>query len=300
MAEWIPGAIVVKARQDGGAMLGGPKKVVWHTTENDPTKVSALAIAQYLNRVGSQVHIVWNPVTGQIVQSIPANRAGRGLKNLAGGVQTNRGGSRVLQIEVVGRAVNPFTSRPCVNLAKILAFIKQLGVPASWPAGDLEPYPASYGGYRSTTTWNKAGHFGHSQVPENDHGDPGNLAQAKLVAYGAATRPPVVTRPPITSRNIIMTKAIQVAVHVTADGKWGRATDQAVMAVVQKRLGDVRYLQARVGTRVDGIWGPTSEAYRILTIKRIQFALGVPMSGRWDSLTNAAWNRVRQSNVNKY
>ena len=303
MADWIPGAIIVKATQDGGSMLGGTAKVVWHTTENDPTKVSALAVAQYLNRVGSQIHIVWNPVTGQIVQSIPAHRAGRGLMNSSGGVQTNRGGSVVLQIEVVGRATSPFTSGPCVNLSKILAFIKQLGIPAVWPAGTLKPYPASYAGSRSATAWGKAGHFGHSQVPENFHGDPGALNQVKLIAYVRALTTPVrapIATTSIGTRNITITKAIQNAIHVTTDGKWGAGTDRAATAVIKKVMTDVRYLQARVGVTQDGIWGRNSESHRIDAIKRIQAAIRVTADGLWGPASQTAWIKVRAANLNKF
>ena len=166
---YLPGAKVIPGR-DGGTMLGGPAKVVWHTTENDPAKTSATSVAKYLVGSGNTVHIVWNPLTGEIVQMIPANLAGRGLENRAGGVETNRAGKVVIQIEVVGRAAVPFTNRPMVGLPKIQAWLASLGIPAVW-SGTTN---------RSTANWAKSGHFGHMDVPENSHTDPGLIDKTKL------------------------------------------------------------------------------------------------------------------------
>ena len=169
MSLYLPGAKVIPGR-DGGTMLGGPSKVVWHTTENDPTKTTASAIAHYLVGSGNTVHLVWNPVSGETVAMIPANVAGRGLENRAGGVETNRAGRVVIQIEVVGRASQPFTSGPCNGLPKILAWVASLGVPPVW-SGTTN---------RSTVNWAKSGHFGHMDVPEQNHTDPGNVDKTKL------------------------------------------------------------------------------------------------------------------------
>lgn len=257
MKLWIPGAKILAAHKDGN-LYGGPAKVVWHTTENDPTKTSALNVARYLNSVGSQVHVVWNPTTGEIVQMIPANRAGRGLRNLSGGVQTNGAGSVVFQIEVVGKAKEPFTDGPLKGLSTIVAFLDQLGIPDAWPAGDLKPYPASYGGTRSTSAWAKGGHFGHSQVPENDHGDPGDIDQSKTIGDSkplppASAIPPVLTKPVVLILNVgsrgPAVVRVQKIVGATADGVYGPNTKAKVAA-----------WQKAKGLDADGIWGPASEA----------------------------------------
>jgi len=258
MRYWVPGAKVLAAHQDG-TLLGGSRKVVWHTTENDPNYTSALAVARYLNSVGSQVHLVWNPNTGEMVQMIPANRGARGLRNLGGGVQTNNGGSVVFQIEVVGQAKNPWTENgPCKNLDVIVAFLRQLGIEDVWPAGDLKPYPASYGGSRSTSAWGKSGHFGHSQVPENDHGDPGDINQKKITGSAPSTSPassvPAVFQKPtsvvlnVGSRGPAVAR-VQKIVGATADGVYGPNTKAKVAA-----------WQKAKGIDSDGIWGPASEA----------------------------------------
>ena len=40
MTDWLPGAIVVPATQDGGSMLGGGAFCTWHSFEADPHTVS--------------------------------------------------------------------------------------------------------------------------------------------------------------------------------------------------------------------------------------------------------------------
>jgi hypothetical protein len=171
MSLYLPGAKIIPGR-DGGLLLGGPAKVVWHTTENDPTQTTATNVANYLVGSGDTVHLVWNPVSGETVAMLPANLAGRGLENRAGGVETNRAGSVVVQIEVVGRASQPFTDGPCNGLAQIQAWLTSLGVPPVW-AGTPD---------RSIANWAKGGHFGHMDVPENSHTDPGNVNKTKLTA----------------------------------------------------------------------------------------------------------------------
>lgn len=279
MRLWIPGAKVLAAHQDG-TLLGGPRKVVWHTTENNPKTTSALSVARYLNNVGAQVHLVWNPETGEMVQMIPANRGGRGLVNRSGGVQTNNGGSIVFQIEVVGRAKEPWTNGPCKNLDTIVSFLRDLGVPDEWPAGDLKPYPASYGGTRSTSAWAKSGHFGHSQVPENDHGDPGDIDQAKITGSKPAASKPASAVPAFPKpASVILTVGsrgpavvrVQKIVGTTADGIYGPNTKAKVAA-----------WQKAKGISSDGIWGPQSEAaYKKSPSKPAAKKTANPISGRF-------------------
>jgi len=102
------------------------------------------------------------------------------------------------------------------------------------------------------------------------------------------------------TRNIPMTVAIQRACHVLPDGKWGDGTSAAATAVIRRNLANVRALQGWVGTRVDGAWGPLSEAARIATIKRIQSAIGVIPDGAWGPLSQAAWNRAYAANFHRY
>jgi hypothetical protein len=301
---WLPGAKVLTALKDSGALSGNVKKVVWHTTENDPTKTTAYNVAAYLNRVSAQVHLVWNPTTGEIVQMIPANRGARALKNAPGGVDTNTSGGIVIQIEVVGRAAEPFTNGPCKGLPAIVAWLRSLGIPDVWPAGDLKAYPASYGGTRSTSAWSRSGHFGHSQVPENDHGDPGDIDQSKITGLPkpapTPTPTPVVPKPVVLKPETTKIIALQRVLHVGADGMFGPGTYRAASAVITRNLRDVRYLQRIVGTIADGIWGPNSEAARKRTIAAIQRIIGTYPDGIWGPKSSAAWSAFLKRNYMKY
>lgn len=175
-SEWMPGAERRRRRDDGGAMIGGPPRAVWHTTESgtDPDQFKNMRYPS---------HLVWQPRTGEIVQLIPATRAGRALENDDGWPQTNRMGRVNIQIEVVGEAAHPFTNTEMRGLDPILAWLDSWGIPREFPAGRpggnemYGPNPQ-----RSARTWTrKAGHYGHSQVPENAHWDPGRIDITKLL-----------------------------------------------------------------------------------------------------------------------
>lgn len=175
----------------------------------------------------------------------------RALRNLFGGVETNT--ANVGQVELVGTC-DPATRSKWVkaglvqdkdfvfwpeapawakrDLAKFLAWAHdQHGVPLSGPA--LWPaYPTSYangGGQRmSGARWNDfKGVCGHMHVPENDHGDPGDIDFPELMALARAalslptppkpTTPPAVVIPPFPGRKYFALG--QSNAHVTRLGK---------------------------------------------------------------------------------
>ncbi len=112
----------------------------------------------------------------RIFQHIDTSEGARALRNDPGGVQTNR--DSAVQIELVGFAHLPKDGRALTNLARLCRWIEQThGVPRTWPAG--LPRPARNGrdpgGHnRDPQIWDStSGHYGHSQVPENTHWDPG-------------------------------------------------------------------------------------------------------------------------------
>lgn len=146
-------------------------------------------------------------------QHLPLDRSARALENRAGGVPTNT--LNVVQVELVGTC-DPkwhkahgglfWPTAPEAALDDVAAFLafmaKEWGVklvaPAKWPA-----YPTSYGnggGQRMTgKQWlDFYGVAGHMHVPENDHGDPGNIAIAKILtkALVIVTGKPAAPAPP--------------------------------------------------------------------------------------------------------
>jgi hypothetical protein len=137
---------------------------------------------------------------------MPLNLSGRALKN-DGATQTNRVGRVCIQIEVIAYSDKPFTAywKPGPNFKALVAALKSWGIPVDvWPAGPPPRFVASPPhnipeNDRDRKTWlTKGGYFSHSQIPANDHGDPGGIDIAKLAAAGKSTVKPPVTPPPVT------------------------------------------------------------------------------------------------------
>ena len=153
---------------NGGKFTGGPFKIVHHTTEGATIEG---ALATY-------------PVTGafphftvddkQILQHLDTSRSSTALKNLPKGVETNKDGA--IQIEVVGFAAKPKKRATLKNIAKLCRWIEENHqVATEWPNGfPKSPNIPANQHNRDADTWNtRSGHYGHSQVPENTHVDPG-------------------------------------------------------------------------------------------------------------------------------
>jgi hypothetical protein len=151
-----------------GAYLGGPFKIVHHTTEG--STASGAMGAYRANR--SDPHFTVDATT--IYQHIDTSVSARSLANPAGGVQTNR--DSAIQIEVVGFAGQPKNQATLKNVAKLCRWIETThNIPKKWPNGFPRVGTRDPGDHnRNATNWNgKGGHYGHSQVPENTHWDPG-------------------------------------------------------------------------------------------------------------------------------
>ena len=171
----MPGAQHLEPKYPSPVLPDGkPRKCVWHVTDTAPGTMPGNI--NVLHTEGYEPNLLWDPDTGDMVQWYPANQSSRSL------ITGNEDGSIVVQIEVIGLADVPFTNGPLKGFTEILTWLTQLGIPPVWPAG---PPPAwgphgtpAYGynnGYRDPTNWNQSGHFGHSNVPGNDHGDPGAI-----------------------------------------------------------------------------------------------------------------------------
>jgi len=180
---WLPGA-EKRPENNGGTMIGGPPRAVWHITWDQLGAGGKMpsfdAISNYLQSVNYCPHLMWDPWSGRIVQYYPANASGRALGNKSGGVETNREGRACIQVEtwfspgavVGGKRYNTVADTPCTNIDKIVQWMRSWGIPDAWPLG----WPKWSGNSRNSTTWSKyAGHYGHCHVPENDHTDPGPM-----------------------------------------------------------------------------------------------------------------------------
>lgn len=182
---WIPGAKRISAQTDGGVLRGGAPRVVWQALSADPQRISACSAAQRLCQAGRPPHLVWNPLSGEIAQLIPAVRAGCSLgapEGLDYGAAPewpppaiNNQGRLCVQICVVAPVWEPFTEGPMNRLELILDWLDTWHVPCRWPAGRPAPYMLARGAERSRAVWAIGGHYGASQVPGWDTAGPGNI-----------------------------------------------------------------------------------------------------------------------------
>lgn len=208
--NWIPGAERLGDGSIGGAMdsPSAPPRVVWHTTESGAGDASFNAVARFLITNASEPHVLYDPTTDRIGQYGPLNQSARALKN-DGAMRTNRTGRVCIQVEVLARAGRPFTSywKPGKNFRALMAAVRSWGVPDVWPAGALASSYSS-NSPRNRTTWaTRGGHYGHSNVPGNDHWDPGNIDKAAIVRAAGDTTPskpaPKPTTPTVDLSNLV-------------------------------------------------------------------------------------------------
>jgi hypothetical protein len=157
-------------------MGGGVPRVVWFIWPTDPQRVSARSVAQRLVQIKRPAHLVWNPITGQIIQSLSPTRAASGLP-----ADLNRHGRVCVQIRVLGSVEEPFTESKLDGLDDILGWLDSWGVPRRWPAGPPLAYPGSVAVQTSRRLWARGGHFGNSQVPGSVEGDPGPIDVHRIV-----------------------------------------------------------------------------------------------------------------------
>ncbi len=150
--------------------------LVLHTTESDNFDAQ---VGDFLRNPGKQPHRLIDPVNGRYRDFIDPGTFAKALKNLPGGVETNRRAGGVLQVEIMGRAalVPTYSDVWYLNLAKMLVpFCTENGVPILFPYSFNNPRRLSF------DEWNNVrGIIGHCHVPENDHTDPGNIT--RLISY---------------------------------------------------------------------------------------------------------------------
>lgn len=180
---YMPGAAT--SLQSGGVTLDTslPPRAVWHITwdalKPDGSQPEFSAVANYLKNQGYCPNLMWNPFTGFIEQYYPGNVGGRAL------TQWNQDGAANIQIEIFfspgcvvnGKRYETVADTPCKNLDKILAWLDTYGIPREWPMGA----PQWQGNSRDVGIWNnRAGHYGHCNVPNNTHTDPGPMPDISL------------------------------------------------------------------------------------------------------------------------
>lgn len=181
MVDWYPAAQVRRYRLDGGAMTGGPPRIVLHTTET-------AGVPRYGDPAGanSAPHFTVTP-DGSVLQHHPISRAARALRNVSGGVQTNRQGLHCVQVEIVGWAKNG-SNLPAAQAAALRRLVAWARAETG---ADARFRSISRGGHCYGVTspcrmtvreWIELdGVCGHQEVPENAHWDPGAFDVATVL-----------------------------------------------------------------------------------------------------------------------
>ena len=161
-----------------------PPRAIAHITwdkNGEHPHVPFEQLLSYFTHDGRQVapHILWDPFTGQFAQFFPADSRSKSVVDLSGGTRTNRAGAVVLQIEACffpgtqwqGTTYQRLDHTPCKGWDALHAWVHGWGVPDVWPMGHPEDFTAE----RDEHTWEtRGGWYGHAQVPENEHTDPGS------------------------------------------------------------------------------------------------------------------------------
>ena len=146
----------------------------------------------------------------QIVQLLPLGSFGCACENRAGGVETNR--LARAQIEVAGSSsTKPWLPDPATAeaLADLLATLEHAAdIPLKRPFPDAmppQPWATTTFSRRKSGKWGKtAGWFGHVELPENEHWDPGAFQWKKVLAAARAIskggKAPMISRRSTTGR----------------------------------------------------------------------------------------------------
>ncbi|WHM40278.1 endolysin [Streptomyces sp. BPTC-684] len=264
---WLPGAQRIDVGDHAPTDSSYPAKAIAHITwDKNATAAHPQDQVPYGNLQDwfgrnpdgkpSAPHLLWSPFTGAFTQFFPANSRSKSLVDLSGGTRTNRAGSVVIQIEshffpycrVGGKVYARLVDTPCTGWATLNAWVRSWGVPDTWPMGR----PVDFTSHRDEHVWEtQGGWYGHQQVPENTHQDPGSWPQftgvppqpkvslAHVVA--AARRDPGLPQGGTTYKAevLVVERALQAEGLLSAawvDGSFGTKTKTAY-AAWQRRCG---------------------------------------------------------------
>jgi hypothetical protein len=261
---------------------GKPPRVVWHTTESGAGNAAFDAVGKYLRTIAAEPHILYDPTTDRIGQFGPLDKSARALKN-DGATRTNRTGLVCIQIEVLARAGTPFTGywKPGPNFRALMAAIRSWGIPDAFPMGALATRYGDPAALRSRDIWiNTAGHYGHCNVPGNDHWDPGAISPAALFAAAPVAKPAVPAKPapaPAPKPKVDLSALVHAA-KTDPNAAQGHTTYAAGVKLVEAALRAEGYLAKAYAS--DGSYGTsTIAAYRKWQLKlgyRGSAADGIP------------------------
>jgi uncharacterized protein YgiM (DUF1202 family) len=270
MALWYPAAVVNEATKSGGSFLSDvPFRGVLHTTEGTSFRPQPDSYGGW-HTAYPHFTLLAKSTGVTIYQHLPINRAARALKNLRGGVQTNR--ACAIQIEIVGRAAHSarFSEQLLAALGTWMRWVEQeTGVKRMAP---LEFTGSSHGAgvnapsRMSNSEWLEFdGWCGHQHVPENDHWDPGRINIGRLLAVGGGA---------------VLTDVVEEPSGETAEDAGELVDEEQPFRVTNVSADDV--LNVRSSPGLDGEIVGALAAH----------AAGLRITGRYRSLGRSTWVTV--------
>lgn len=200
MELWHPRAKKVIPNSYTGSLLTRFEKQVLHSTESDfyvPSSASYFGHQLWPTAtLGRVKNVGW-----ELYQHLPLNRMSSAMRNLAGGVETNRDGC--IQIEITGRAATSIPNLPNEALDILFDWLwfvhEETGIPYEF-VDDFHHYPPENGYRLGKEPWRLRGAewdsyrgiLGHQHADENVHGDPGKIDIDYLKAKRPTTPVPPV------------------------------------------------------------------------------------------------------------
>lgn len=218
---------------------------ILHTTESRPGTGAAVD-GYFVRNPSIQPNVLYDPSDGYQRVYFPAGVGSKALFNAPGGVETNNRPGGVFQIEIVGHAadVGGYSDEWYANLRLCLL---------QWSTIAGIDYKFYTGSKLTFVEWSNAtlsGWFGHDDVPENNHTDPGTLDFTRLLTPQGPKVPALEDSTQIQyhdggdrslpPKSAPVTSALGWTVDSAAQAEsWARATYAAVLKL-QPVKGDIR------------------------------------------------------------
>ncbi len=173
----------------GLSYTGAPGKLIWHTMEGSIES----CINTFKNDPSKASHLAWSWQKNRKVQFINTDNSAKSLRNLSGGVETNR--DRAYQIELEGSWAESenWPEHAWKWLGEALADLwlqigRDFALEWGWKplVGPDDGFTARVNApqrYTAAEYDNANFMMGHCNVPENDHTDPGPLNKGKILYY---------------------------------------------------------------------------------------------------------------------
>lgn len=175
--------------QGSGDFQGGGIKLILHTTQGSNVEGSITTL--FRNRSWPHLHI--DPKTKRKIQYLEVNVAAKALSNnVSDGYPTNK--SNCVQIEIEGYAekAKDWPTEDLDFIAQCLTEIRQVFY---FPLKCLDPNDNRR--FSDKEFHEREGIYGHKNVPDNDHTDPGQLNVPYLITKIGVSTP---SKPPTEAK----------------------------------------------------------------------------------------------------